>query len=242
MILLALGSNLGQRERTLQRARDALAASGVAIVAASSLHETPALVPEGAPPDWNRPYLNQVLQVRTALAPLRAAGLREVDRNAARTTARLALGATRDRHRHPGPRRSGAGRGDAGAAARPDAPAALRAGAVVRDRAAVAASAAGPHRGAAAGRAAGRRLPHEATHRDGHPEPHARLVFRRRPTRQRRRRRRRAPGRRGRGHAGHRRRIDATERHWRWTATPSGSVWPRCSRSWHAGPGVAACA
>jgi len=69
MILLALGSNLGQRERTLQRARDALAASGVSIVAASSLHETPALMPEGASPDWNRPYLNQVLQVRTALAP-----------------------------------------------------------------------------------------------------------------------------------------------------------------------------
>jgi 2-amino-4-hydroxy-6-hydroxymethyldihydropteridine diphosphokinase/dihydropteroate synthase len=69
MILVALGSNLGQRERALQRARDALAASGVAIVASSSLHETPALMPERAPPDWNRPYLNQVLQVRTALAP-----------------------------------------------------------------------------------------------------------------------------------------------------------------------------
>jgi 2-amino-4-hydroxy-6-hydroxymethyldihydropteridine diphosphokinase len=69
MILLALGSNLGQRELLLQRARDALAASGVAIVAASSLHETLALVPEGAPPGWNRPYLNQVLQVRTALTP-----------------------------------------------------------------------------------------------------------------------------------------------------------------------------
>ncbi len=70
MILLALGSNLGQRERTLQHARDALAAAGIPIVAASGLHETPALVPDGAPPEWNRPYLNQVLQVRTALAPI----------------------------------------------------------------------------------------------------------------------------------------------------------------------------
>lgn len=69
MILLALGSNLGQRERTLQRARDALATSGVAVMAASSLHETPALMPEGAPPDWNRPYLNQVLWVQTTLMP-----------------------------------------------------------------------------------------------------------------------------------------------------------------------------
>jgi 2-amino-4-hydroxy-6-hydroxymethyldihydropteridine diphosphokinase len=69
MILLALGSKLGQRERTLQRARDALAASGVTIVAASSLHETAALMPEGVSSDWNRPYLNQVLQVRTGSDP-----------------------------------------------------------------------------------------------------------------------------------------------------------------------------
>jgi len=69
MILLALGSNLGPRRQTLQRARDALAAAGVAVVAASSLHETPALMPAGAPADWDQPYLNQVLQVQTDLAP-----------------------------------------------------------------------------------------------------------------------------------------------------------------------------
>lgn len=70
MILLALGSNLGPREQTLQRARDALAAAGVPVLAASGLHETPALMPEGAPADWDRPYLNQVIQVQTELAPL----------------------------------------------------------------------------------------------------------------------------------------------------------------------------
>ena len=70
MILLALGSNLGPRERTLQRAREALAAAGVRVVAASSVHETPALMPEGAPAEWNRPYLNQVLQVQTTLMPV----------------------------------------------------------------------------------------------------------------------------------------------------------------------------
>jgi 2-amino-4-hydroxy-6-hydroxymethyldihydropteridine diphosphokinase len=69
MILLALGSNLGPRQQTLQRAQDALAAAGVATVAASGLHETPALMPAGAPADWDRPYLNQVLQVQTALTP-----------------------------------------------------------------------------------------------------------------------------------------------------------------------------
>jgi 2-amino-4-hydroxy-6-hydroxymethyldihydropteridine diphosphokinase len=70
VILLALGSNLGSREVTLERARDALATAGISVVAASSLHETAALMPEGAPADWDRPYLNQVLQVQTEWAPL----------------------------------------------------------------------------------------------------------------------------------------------------------------------------
>lgn len=70
MILLALGGNLGPRELTLQRAQAALEAAGVHVLAASGLHETPALLPAGAPADWDLPYLNQVLQVQTALAPL----------------------------------------------------------------------------------------------------------------------------------------------------------------------------
>ena len=69
MILLALGSNLGDRAQTLERARAALEAAGVQVLAASSLHETAALVPDGAPADWDRPYLNQVLQAQTVLAP-----------------------------------------------------------------------------------------------------------------------------------------------------------------------------
>ena len=70
MILLALGSNLGPREQMLERACGALAAAGVEVLAASALHETPALIPAGAPPDWDRPFLNQVLRVRTVLEPM----------------------------------------------------------------------------------------------------------------------------------------------------------------------------
>lgn len=70
MILLALGSNLGPREQMLERARAALAAASVDLLAVSRLHETPALMPAGAPPDWDRPYLNQVLHVHTVLEPL----------------------------------------------------------------------------------------------------------------------------------------------------------------------------
>ena len=65
MILVALGSNLGDRAGQLTRARQMMNAQGMNIVAESSLHETPALMPENAPESWNIPFLNQVVQVET---------------------------------------------------------------------------------------------------------------------------------------------------------------------------------
>ena len=61
---LALGSNLGDRLATLQRAVDLLAAvPGVEVVRSSRVYETE---PVGPPqPD----YLNAVVEVRTSLAP-----------------------------------------------------------------------------------------------------------------------------------------------------------------------------
>jgi 2-amino-4-hydroxy-6-hydroxymethyldihydropteridine diphosphokinase len=68
MILIGLGSNLpsdvGPPEATLAAARDALAADGVAIVAASPLYRT-APVPVSDQP-W---YVNQATAVETALEP-----------------------------------------------------------------------------------------------------------------------------------------------------------------------------
>ncbi len=88
MILLALGSNLGARAQTLERARAALEAAGVQVLAASALHETAALMPAGAPVDWDRPYLNQVLQVQTALAPAALlAATQAIELRLGRTTA-----------------------------------------------------------------------------------------------------------------------------------------------------------
>ena len=69
MILLGLGSNLGEREEYLAQARMALEGFDISVVAASAIHETPALVPEGAPEDWHIPYLNQVVRVETHHAP-----------------------------------------------------------------------------------------------------------------------------------------------------------------------------
>ena len=65
MILIALGSNMGNRVEQLAQARQMMAAQGMVMLAQSSLHETPALMPEGAPDSWDMPFLNQVVQVQT---------------------------------------------------------------------------------------------------------------------------------------------------------------------------------
>jgi len=70
MILLALGSNLGQRERMLEHARKALGLAGAQVLRQSGVVETPAMLPAGAPPSWDHPYLNQVIEVLTDLEPL----------------------------------------------------------------------------------------------------------------------------------------------------------------------------
>lgn len=69
MILLALGSNMGDREATMLAALVELEAAGVKTVAKSTFIETPALLPKGAPPAWDMPYLNQVVAVQTAHTP-----------------------------------------------------------------------------------------------------------------------------------------------------------------------------
>lgn len=69
MILLALGSNMGDREALLAQARTVLAMFDIEVVKESRIIETPALMPEGAPAEWNIPYLNQVIAVRTHLSP-----------------------------------------------------------------------------------------------------------------------------------------------------------------------------
>lgn len=69
MILLGLGSNLGDRTAMLGAARAALVGFDITVTAASGLHETPALMPENAPEEWNIPFLNQVIAVETHLPP-----------------------------------------------------------------------------------------------------------------------------------------------------------------------------
>ena len=67
-VILGLGSNVGDRAALLAAAAGKLRAQ-VKEMRLSSLHETPALLPQAAPEAWNVPYLNQALAGRTALSP-----------------------------------------------------------------------------------------------------------------------------------------------------------------------------
>ena len=61
-VFLGLGSNLGDRRGCLARAIDAIEANGLSVTRTSPVVETPALLPDDAPSDWNLPYLNLVLE------------------------------------------------------------------------------------------------------------------------------------------------------------------------------------
>ncbi len=67
--MLALGSNLGDREEIIRAGvRDIAALEGVELTAASGIVETPALKPDGV--DTDAPaYLNAVVTVETTLDP-----------------------------------------------------------------------------------------------------------------------------------------------------------------------------
>ena len=68
-VYLGLGSNLGDRRDHLSRAVDALESGGLAIGRVSPVVESPALLPDSAPSDWNLPYLNLVLECTARCSP-----------------------------------------------------------------------------------------------------------------------------------------------------------------------------
>ena len=74
-VLVGLGSNWGDRWEYLRQAIAALSAEGIlAELCASPVYESPAMMPPGAPEEWDMPYLNLVVSARTALAPLELLG------------------------------------------------------------------------------------------------------------------------------------------------------------------------
>jgi 2-amino-4-hydroxy-6-hydroxymethyldihydropteridine diphosphokinase/dihydropteroate synthase len=68
-VYLGLGSNLGDRRAHLSRALEMLSAHRVAVVRVSPVVESPAMLPDDAPADWNQPFLNVVAQCSTQASP-----------------------------------------------------------------------------------------------------------------------------------------------------------------------------
>src|SRR4029077_4408554 len=60
---LGLGANLGDRRRTIERALDELAATGISIAARSPMYETDPVTPDAQPA-----YLNAAVRVETTLS------------------------------------------------------------------------------------------------------------------------------------------------------------------------------
>lgn len=67
-VLLGLGSNVGDRRESLRKAVWQLG-TYVSDVLLSNVYESVALLPEGAPQDWNRPFLNLCMAGNTLLSP-----------------------------------------------------------------------------------------------------------------------------------------------------------------------------
>lgn len=69
-VYLSLGSNCGHRLNHLRRAFEQLTATQVLSQATPSVVlETQAILPENAPEEWDKPYLNMVVRGTTSLAP-----------------------------------------------------------------------------------------------------------------------------------------------------------------------------
>jgi 2-amino-4-hydroxy-6-hydroxymethyldihydropteridine diphosphokinase/dihydropteroate synthase len=84
-IYLGLGSNLGERREHLSGALKRLSAHGIEIVRVSPVVESPAMLPDDAPVDWNRPFLNVVAHCKTDSSPAEVLdGLKAIERELGR--------------------------------------------------------------------------------------------------------------------------------------------------------------
>ena len=84
-VYLGLGSNLGDRRANLSRALSLLPARGVTVTRVSPVVESPAMLPDDAPAEWNQPFLNLVARCETPASPDDVlAGLKQIERELGR--------------------------------------------------------------------------------------------------------------------------------------------------------------
>lgn len=70
MIILGLGSNIGDRLDNLRKAVKAIRnVAEIKVIKLSPLYLSDALLPDNAPTEWDQPYLNLALSCRTTLTP-----------------------------------------------------------------------------------------------------------------------------------------------------------------------------
>jgi 2-amino-4-hydroxy-6-hydroxymethyldihydropteridine diphosphokinase/dihydropteroate synthase len=85
MFHISIGSNLGNRLNNMQRAVSLLKARYFSNLKMSIILETPAILPNNAPTEWNKPFLNMVIQGESAVEPQRLlAGLKEIEQEMGR--------------------------------------------------------------------------------------------------------------------------------------------------------------
>ncbi len=71
MIIIGLGTNLGDKLANLREAYQAiLAIPNLSVQQVSPVYISDALLPENAPPEWNQPYLNAAIRCTSPLSPL----------------------------------------------------------------------------------------------------------------------------------------------------------------------------
>lgn len=69
MVVISLGTNLGNRLNNLRKAIEFMSRYCLYNMRQSIVFETVAIVPEGAPAEWNMPYLNMIVYGETKLSP-----------------------------------------------------------------------------------------------------------------------------------------------------------------------------
>jgi len=70
MIILGLGSNVGNRLQNLAKAVHIISKTVLAAVEVSPIYESEAVLRPDSPDDWNQPYLNMAVVGETHLSPL----------------------------------------------------------------------------------------------------------------------------------------------------------------------------
>lgn len=86
-VYIGLGANVGASVENLARARTLMVERGlIEEVGCSPLYHSPALLPEGAPKEWDMPFVNQVVGAKTQVsAEELLVGLQEIEQEIGRT-------------------------------------------------------------------------------------------------------------------------------------------------------------